>query len=210
MPQAVEDARENARRAGMDNVRFLCADAGQAAQQLAREGLRPDVIVVDPPRKGIDGRTIDAILQMAPARVVYIACDCASLARDAAILRDKGGYGLTRVRAFDMFPRTANVETVVLLRRETIDHITVSLDVGKLSANAGAYATYPEIKAYVQGKFGLKVSSLYIAQVKEKYGIIERKNYNKPKSEDAKQPQCPPEKEKAIAEALKHFGMIAG
>ena len=115
VPQAVEDARENARRAGMDNVRFLCADAGQAAQQLAREGLRPDVIVVDPPRKGIDGRTIDAILQMAPARVVYIACDCASLARDAAILCDKGGYGLTRVRAFDMFPRTANVETAALL-----------------------------------------------------------------------------------------------
>ena len=115
VPQAVEDARENARRAGMDNVRFLCADAGQAAQQLAREGLRPDVIVVDPPRKGIDGRTIDAILQMAPARVVYIACDCASLARDAAMLCDKGGYGLTRVRAFDMFPRTANVETAALL-----------------------------------------------------------------------------------------------
>lgn len=105
--------------------------------------------------------------------------------------------------------RIKQVETVVLLRRETIDHVNVSLDVGKLSANAGAHATYPEIKAYVLEQYGLKVSSLYIAQIKEKYGIIERKNYNKPKLENTKQPKCPPEKETAITEALKHFGMIA-
>lgn len=117
VPQAVEDARQNATRGGVDNVRFLCADAGQAAGQLAREGLRPDVIVVDPPRKGIDRATVSAILQMEPQRVVYIACDCASLARDAALLRDEGGYCLTRVRAFDMFPRTANIETAALLER---------------------------------------------------------------------------------------------
>ena len=102
------------------------------------------------------------------------------------------------------------LETVVLLRRENIDHIDVSLDVGKLQTNAGAYATYSEIKAYVLEHFGLRVSSLYIAQTKEKFGIIERENYNKPKSGNTKQPQCPLEKEKAITEALKHFGMIAG
>ena len=101
------------------------------------------------------------------------------------------------------------VETIVLLRRETVDHVDVSLDVGKLSANAGAHATYPGIKAYVLEQYGLKVSSLYIAQIKEKYGIIERENYNKPKLENTKQPKCPPEKETAITEALKHFGMIA-
>ena len=109
-----------------------------------------------------------------------------------------------------MFPFTSHVETVVLLRRENIDHIDVSLDVGKLQTNAGAYATYSEIKAYVLEHFGLRVSSLYIAQTKEKFGIIERENYNKPKSGNTKQPQCPLEKEKAITEALKHFGMIAG
>ncbi len=119
VPQAVRDAQRSAERAGADNVRFLCADAGQAAGKLAAEGLRPDVVVVDPPRKGVDRPTIDAILQMAPARVVYIACDCASLARDGALLRDEGGYVLRRVRAFDMFPRTANVEVAALLERGT-------------------------------------------------------------------------------------------
>lgn len=112
VPQAVCDARDNAARAGMDNVRFLCADAGQAAQQLADEGVRPDVVVVDPPRKGLDEQALKAIVRMRPGRVVYIACDCASLARDGARLRDEGGYSLQRVRVFDMFPRTANVETV--------------------------------------------------------------------------------------------------
>ncbi len=117
VPQAVEDARQNAARAGLENVRFLCGDAGRAAGELAAEGLRPDVVVLDPPRKGIDRATVDAVLKMKPARVVYIACDCASLARDGALLRDEGGYQLTRVRAFDMFPRTANVETAALLER---------------------------------------------------------------------------------------------
>ena len=113
VPEAVEDARRSAEENGVQNVRFLCADAGQAAAQLAAEGLRPDAVVVDPPRKGIDGRTIDAILQMKPARLVYIACDIASAARDGALLRE-GGYRLARVQPFDMFPRTANVETALL------------------------------------------------------------------------------------------------
>ena len=114
VPQAVEDARRNARENGVENVRFLCADAGQAAEELAAEGLRPDVIVVDPPRKGIDGKTVDAILSMRPARVVYIACDIASAARDGALLYGGGGYRPVCVQPFDMFPRTANVETALL------------------------------------------------------------------------------------------------
>ena len=209
IPAAVEDAQANAQRNGVENAEFLCADAGQAAQELARRGLRPDVICVDPPRKGISPEVVEAIAQMAPQRVVYVSCDPATLGRDVKRLRE-GGYLLQQAEAVDLFPRTGHVETVVLLRRENIDHIDVSLDVGKLQTNAGAYATYSEIKAYVLEHFGLRVSSLYIAQTKEKFGIIERENYNKPKSGNTKQPQCPLEKEKAITEALKHFGMIAG
>ena len=209
VPEAVENAKRNAIRNGIENVEFLCADAGQAARRLALRGVLPDVLVVDPPRKGLDETARDAILKMLPPRVVYVSCDPATLARDVAELCGTG-YTLERAQAFDLFPRTNHVETVVLLRRENIDHIDVSLDVGKLQTNAGAYATYSEIKAYVLEHFGLRVSSLYIAQTKEKFGIIERENYNKPKSGNTKQPQCPLEKEKAITEALKHFGMIAG
>lgn len=114
VPQAIADANENAAENRVDNVRFLCADAGEAAQQLAAQGLRPDVIVCDPPRKGMDGNTIDAILKMNPDRVVYVSCDCASLARDIALLK---GYTLTAVKCFDMFPRTHHIETVALLQR---------------------------------------------------------------------------------------------
>ena len=117
VPQAVRDAGDNAAQNGMTNVSFTCADASQAAQQLAEQGLSPDVIVVDPPRKGLDAQCIDALLKMAPKRIVYIACDPSSVARDAALLRDGGGYSLTHARAFDMFPKTANVDTVCVLRR---------------------------------------------------------------------------------------------
>lgn len=117
VPAAIEDAKENAARNGVENVRFFCADAGQAAEQLAEEGLAPQVIVVDPPRKGVDEAAVDAICRMNPERVVYVSCDCASLARDAKLLFEKGGYRPVRVKAFDMFPRTANVETVCLLSR---------------------------------------------------------------------------------------------
>ncbi len=118
VPAAIEDARENAARNGIENTRFLCADAGQAAAKMAAEGFKPQVIVVDPPRKGLDEAAVKAICDMAPQRVVYVSCDCASLARDAKMLFEAGGYKPTRVQAFDMFPRTANVETVVLLSRK--------------------------------------------------------------------------------------------
>ena len=209
IPQAVEDARENAKRNGIANAEFFCADAGQAALRLEAEGIRPDVVVVDPPRKGLNADTIEALGRMAPQRLVYVSCDPATLARDVAALKEKG-YSLKTVQAADLFPRCAHVETVCLLSKlNAKQHIEINLDMDELDlTDAEKKATYQEIKDYVLEHSGLKVSSLYIAQVKQKCGIIERENYNKPKSEDAKQPQCPPDKEKAIKEALKHFGMI--
>ena len=209
VPQAVEDARENARQNGITNTRFLCADAGQAAQQLLEEGFRPTVMVVDPPRKGLDEKAREILLRMNPRRVVYVSCDPATMARDIRQLTE-GGYRLEKVRAFDLFPRTANVETVVLLSKlNTKQHIEVELNLDELDLTAAeSKATYEEIKEYVLEHTGLKVSHLYIAQVKQKYGIIERENYNKPKSENSRQPKCPPEKEAAITDALKFFGMV--
>lgn len=209
IPAAVEDAKANAARNGVTNAEFLCADAAQAAQTLADRGLRPDVICVDPPRKGLAPAVIDAIVQMAPQRLVYVSCDPATLARDVKRMEEQG-YVLQRAEAVDLFPRTAHVETVVLLSKlNTKQHIEVELNLDELDlTSAESKATYEEIKAYVLEHTGLKVSHLYIAQVKQKYGIIERENYNKPKSENAKQPKCPPEKEAAITEALKFFGMI--
>ena len=209
VPEAIEDAKENALRNQMDNAEFICADAGQAAAELARRGVKPDVISVDPPRKGLSQEVIDAIGQMAPQRVVYVSCDPATLARDVKLLNEQG-YVLQKAEAVDMFPRTMHVETVCLLSKlKSTQHIEVQLNMDELDlTDAEKKATYQEIKDYVLEHTGLKVSSLYIAQVKQKCGIIERENYNKPKSEDTRQPQCPLEKEKAIMEALKHFGMI--
>ena len=209
VPQAIEDAKFNAAQNGMENAEFFCMDAGQAAKMLADRRTRPDVIVVDPPRKGVSVDVIEAISAMAPQRVVYVSCDPATLARDLKLLT-AAGYTLQTAEAFDLFPRCAHVETVCLLSKlKSTQHIEVELDMDELDlTDAEKKATYQEIKNYVLEHCGLKVSNLYIAQVKQKCGIIERENYNKPKSEDARQPQCPPEKEKAIKEALKHFGMI--
>jgi 23S rRNA (uracil1939-C5)-methyltransferase len=146
---------------------------------------------------------------LSPRRIVMVSCNSATAARDCARLAEIG-YVATKMRAVDMFPRTGHVETVCLLSKlNAKQHIEINLDMDELDlTDAEKKATYQEIKDYVLEHSGLKVSSLYIAQVKQKCGIIERENYNKPKSEDAKQPQCPPDKENAIKEALKHFGMI--
>lgn len=209
IPAAVEDAKANAARNGVTNAEFLCADAAQAAQTLADRGLRPDVICVDPPRKGLAPAVIDAIVQMAPQRLVYVSCDPATLARDVKRMEEQG-YVLQRAEAVDLFPRTAHVETVCLLSKLNVKHhIEVEITMDELDLTAAeSKATYDEIKAYVLEKFGFKVSQLYIAQIKRKCGIIERKNYNQSKKEDAKVPKCPPEKEAAIMDALKHFQMI--
>ena len=212
VPEAIESAKANAARMG-DAVAakscFFCADAGQAATRLAAEGLHPDVVMLDPPRKGCDEATLSAVVRMAPRRVVYVSCNPATAARDAAWL-EQNGYHAEKVQPVDLFPRTKHVETVCLLSKlNAKQHIEVDIHMDELDlTDAEKKATYSEIKEYVLEHTGLKVSSLYIAQVKQKCGIIERENYNKPKSDDAKQPQCPPDKEKAIKEALKHFGMI--
>jgi 23S rRNA (uracil1939-C5)-methyltransferase len=206
---AIRDAKENAQRNGFTNAQFLCADAAQAAKRFAEKGVHPNVISVDPPRKGLDSAVIDAIAEMAPERVVYVSCDPATLARDAKLLCEKG-YRVEKAVAVDMFPRTGHVETVCLLSKLRADqHIEIDLSMDELDlTDAEKKATYQEIKDYVLEQTGLKVSSLYIAQVKQKCGIIERENYNKAKSDDARQPQCPPEKETAIREAFKYFGMV--
>ncbi len=208
--QAVRDAEENARANGLANARFLAADAGTAAARLAEEGYRPDAIVVDPPRKGLDAACIDAVAQMAPEKLIYISCNPSTQARDVALLAARG-YEAIRMTAVDLFPRTYHVETVVLLSKGEIDSKKVRVEFDLEDVDMSGFqkgATYEEIKAYVLDKFGLKVSSLYISQIKRRCGIEVGQNYNLSKKEDAKVPQCPPEKETAIMEALKHFRMI--
>ena len=209
VPQAIDDARENAKLNSLDNVEFFVGKAEEVLpEQYEKNKVYADVIVVDPPRKGCDEQCLNTIVTMAPKRVVYVSCDSATLARDLKMLCEKG-YEVEKVRCCDMFGWTTHIETVCLLvLRNPVTHINIDVDVEEMVQDKRGQATYGQIKDYVLEHSGLKVSSLYIAQVKQKCGIIERENYNKPKSDDARQPQCPPEKEKAIKEALKHFGMI--
>ncbi len=204
--EAVVAANENAKRNHLENCTFLAGDVLKMVDELEE---RPDLIIVDPPRDGIHPKAIGKIIAFGAPEIVYVSCKPTSLARDLEIFQQEG-YQVERVKLMDMFPRTVHVETVCLLSKlNAKQHIEVEIKMDELDLTAAeSKATYEEIKAYVLEHSGMKVSSLYIAQVKQKCGIIERENYNKPKSEDAKQPQCPPEKEKAIMEALKHFGMI--
>ena len=207
---AIEDARRNARLNKIDNVEFF---VGKAEEVLPREyeknGVYADVIVVDPPRKGCDEMLLKTILKMQPKRVVYVSCDSATLARDLRFLCDNG-YELKKVCGVDQFPQTVHVETVVLLSQQKPDDtIEIDLDLDELDAtSAELKATYQEIKDYVLKEFDLKVSNLYISQVKRKCGIEVGENYNLPKSENTRVPQCPKEKEDAIKAALKYFAMI--
>lgn len=212
VPEAIDSAKANAARMGETvaaKSRFFCADAGQAATRLAAEGLHPDVVMLDPPRKGCDEATLSAVVRMAPRRVVYVSCNPATAARDAAWL-ENNGYHAEKVQPVDLFPRTKHCEAVLLLSKLNVDHhIEVEVSMDELDVTAAeSKATYNEIREHVWEHHQLKVSNLYIAQVKQKHGIIERENYNKPKSENAKQPKCPKEKEAAIVEALRHFQMI--
>ena len=212
VPEAIESAKANAARMGeavAAKSRFFCADAGQAATQLAAEGLHPDIVMLDPPRKGCDEATLSAVVRMAPRRVVYVSCNPATAARDAAWL-EKNGYHAEKVQSVDLFPRTKHVEAVLLLTKLNVErYIEVDVSMDELDVTAAeSKATYNEIREHVWEHHQLRVSNLYIAQVKQKYGIIERENYHKAKNENAKQPQCPKEKEYAIVEALKHFKMI--
>ena len=210
VPQAIDDARENARLNHMENVEFFVGKAEEVLpEQYERNQIYADVIVVDPPRKGCDEKCLETIVKMSPNRVVYVSCNSSTLARDVKYLEERG-YRTERVRCVDMFPHSGHVETVVLLSQQKPDDtIEIDLDLDELDAtSAELKATYQEIKDYVLKEFGLKVSSLYISQVKRKCGIEVGENYNLPKSENARVPQCPKEKEDAIKAALKYFAMI--
>ena len=204
--EAVEAAKENAKLNGLDNCTFIAGDVLKAID-LVEE--KPDFIVLDPPRDGIHPKALEKIIHFGVEQMVYISCKPTSLARDLEILQAHG-YVPEKVCCVDMFPGTVHVETVVLLsQQKPDDHIEIDLDLDELDAtSAELKATYQEIKDYVLKEFGLKVSSLYISQVKRKCGIEVGENYNLPKSENVRVPQCPKEKEEAIKAALKYFAMI--
>lgn len=210
VPAAIENAKENAKLNGLENTEFF---VGKAEEVLPREykknGVYADVIVVDPPRKGCDETLLETMVEMNPERIVYVSCDSATLARDLKYLCERG-YELRKVCPVDQFGMTVHVETVVLLSQQKPDDtIEIDLDLDELDAtSAELKATYQEIKDYVLKEFGLKVSNLYISQVKRKCGIEVGENYNLPKSENARVPQCPKEKEDAIKAALKYYAMI--
>ena len=210
VPAAIENAKENAKLNGLENTEFF---VGKAEEVLPREykknGVYADVIVVDPPRKGCDETLLETMVEMNPERIVYVSCDSATLARDLKYLCERG-YELRKVCPVDQFGMTVHVETVVLLSQQKPDDtIEIDLDLDELDAtSAELKATYQEIKDYVLKEFGLKVSSLYISQVKRKCGIEVGENYNLSKSENARVPQCPKEKEDAIKAALKYYAMI--
>ena len=207
---AVQDAIGNAKHNGVKNARFFAADATRWISEAAAAGERADVIFMDPPREGSTPQFIESVAHMAPKRVVYVSCNPETLARDLALLTKKG-YRVESSTPVDMFPQTEHIETVVLLSKGKVDSKKIRVEFSLEDMDMSEFqdgATYPQIKEYVLEHTGLKVSNLYISQIKRKCGIGVGKNYNLPKSEDSRQPQCPPEKEKAIREAFKYFGMI--
>lgn len=218
VPQAIDDAKENAKINAIDNAEFFVGKAEEVLPEYYAEyerehngeTARADVIVVDPPRKGCDETLLETIVKMQPEKVVYVSCDSATLARDLKYLC-ANGYEIKMCRGVDQFPQTVHVETVVLLSKGEVDSKKIRVEFSLEDMDMSEFqdgATYPQIKEYVLEHTGLKVSNLYISQIKRKCGIGVGKNYNLPKSEDSRQPQCPPEKEKAIREAFKYFGMI--
>ena len=205
--EAVKAAGENAKLNGLTNCEFI---AGDVLKMLDTISDRPDFIVLDPPRDGIHPKALKRIIDYGVDRMIYISCKPTSLARDLEMLQGYG-YRVERACCVDMFPWSANVETVVLLSKGEVDSKKIRVEFSLEDMDMSEFqdgATYPQIKEYVLEHTGLKVSNLYISQIKRKCGIEVGKNYNLPKSEDSRQPQCPPEKEKAIREALKYYGMI--
>ena len=218
VPQAIDDAKENAKINAIDNAEFFVGKAEEVLPEYYAEYEREhngeaahaDVIVVDPPRKGCDETLLETIVKMQPEKVVYVSCDSATLARDLKYLC-ANGYEIRMCRGVDQFPQSVHVETVVLLSKGEVDSKKIRVEFSLEDMDMSEFqdgATYTQIKDYVLEHSGLKVSNLYISQIKRKCGIEVGKNYNLPKSEDSRQPMCPPEKEKAIREAFKYFGMI--
>ena len=205
--EAVEAAKKNAAQNGLTNCEFIADDVLKALDNIE---IKPDFIVLDPPRDGIHPKALEKIIDYGVDRMVYISCKPTSLARDLVTLQERG-YKVEKCCCVDMFPNTGHVETVVLLSKGEVDSKKIRVEFSLEDMDMSEFqdgATYTQIKDYVLEHSGLKVSNLYISQIKRKCGIGVGKNYNLPKSEDSRQPQCPPEKEKAIREAFKYFGMI--
>ncbi|WP_461876659.1 23S rRNA (uracil(1939)-C(5))-methyltransferase RlmD [Fusicatenibacter sp.] len=218
VPEAIADAKNNAKINQIENAEFFVGKSeeilpsyyNQYAKDHPGEQAHADVIVVDPPRKGCEENLLHTMASMQPDRIVYVSCDSATLARDVKVLGELG-YEVKKVRGVDQFPMTCHVETVVLLSKGEVDSKKIRVEFSLEDMDMSEFqdgATYTQIKDYVLEHSGLKVSNLYISQIKRKCGIEVGKNYNLPKSEDSRQPLCPPEKEKAIREAFKYFGMI--
>ena len=223
VPEAIENAKKNAEKNGLHNTEFYVGAAEEVLPKWVEEQKRElsakgadcsigdmvDVVSLDPPRKGCDEACLSAVLELSPKRIVYVSCDPGSLARDMKYLRE-GGYELEKWVGIDNFPRTGHVETIALLSKLDVDkHIDVEIKLDELDlTSAESKASYAQIKEYILEKFDLKVSTLYIAQIKKKCGIVLREHYNKSKKEKQIFPQCTPEKEEAIMDALRHFKMI--
>ena len=205
--EAVEAAKKNAAANGLDNCEFIAGDVLKVLDEVEE---KPDMIVLDPPRDGIHPKALPKIIKYAVDHIVYISCKPTSLVRDLEVFLENG-YRVDKAVAVDQFPWTANVETVVLLSKGEIDSKKVRVEFSLEDMDMSGFqkgATYEQIKAYVLEHTGLKVSSLYISQIKRKCGLDVGQNYNLSKKEDAKVPKCPPEKEAAIRDALKYFQMI--
>ena len=205
--EAVEAAKKNAVDNHLDNCEFIAGDVLKVVDNLTK---KPDILVLDPPRDGIHPKALTKIINFNVDEMVYVSCKPTSLMRDLLVFRE-AGYEVKRACLVDMFPGTVHVETVVLLSKGEVDSKKIRVEFSLEDMDMSEFqdgATYTQIKDYVLEHSGLKVSNLYISQIKRKCGIGVGKNYNLPKSEDSRQPQCPPEKEKAIREAFKYFGMI--
>ncbi|MEQ2572627.1 23S rRNA (uracil(1939)-C(5))-methyltransferase RlmD [Gallintestinimicrobium propionicum] len=205
--EAVVAARENAKQNGLENCEFIAGDVLKVLDEIEE---KPDFIILDPPRDGVHPKALSRIIGYGVEKLVYISCKPTSLARDLEIFI-ANGYEVQRCVPVDQFPWTTGIETVVLLSKGEVDSKKIRVEFSLEDMDMSEFqdgATYTQIKDYVLEHSGLKVSNLYISQIKRKCGIEVGKNYNLPKSEDSRQPQCPPEKEKAIREAMKYFGMI--
>lgn len=206
---AVRDAVNNAKMNGIDNIRFYCNDAGRFLVNMAEQGENADVVIMDPPRSGSTEEFMDAVGKLGAGKVVYVSCNPETLARDVRYMK-KLGYRAVEAWPVDMFPETDHVETIVLLSKlDSKKYISVELPMDDMDlTSAESKATYKQIQNYVLEKFGFKVSTLYIAQVKKKHGLEVREHYNISKNKNQKVPQCSIEKEEAILDALKHFKML--
>ena len=207
---AIHNARHNAKQNHVKNMKFVDMDSTEFMMEAKRYNHHFDVIVLDPPRAGTTKPFIEAATALNPRKICYISCDPKTLMRDLKGFK-KCGYTTNKIELVDMFPKTEHIETVVLLSKGKVDSKKIRVEFSLEDMDMSEFqdgATYPQIKEYVLEHSGLKVSNLYISQIKRKCGIEVGKNYNLPKSEDSRQPMCPPEKEKAIREAMKYFGMI--